>query len=170
MILKMAYVMKIGVISDTHISDKSRVIPKEILEAFKHVDMVIHAGDLVDMSVLDKLKSICKNVKAVRGNMDPPDVKNKLPEKDIIAVGRHKIGVMHGYGHPGSLVDILKEAFKNDAVDIIVFGHSHMPTNERMGTVLFFNPGSPTDKIFSPYNSYGILEINDEIKGSIIKI
>jgi len=67
--------MKIGVISDTHIPDRADSIPKEIMEAFKKVDMIIHTGDFVKMSVLDKLKSVCKNVIAVRGNMDHEDVK-----------------------------------------------------------------------------------------------
>jgi len=79
--------MKIGVISDTHIPVNSDSIPKKVLEAFKGVDMVIHAGDLVDLSVIDTLKGACKEVIAVAGNMDSQKVKTKLPEKEIIKVG-----------------------------------------------------------------------------------
>ena len=53
---------------------------------------------------------------------------------------------------------------------MLVFGHSHQPMNEIKDGILHFNPGSPTDKIFAPFNSYGILEINDKINGKIIKI
>jgi len=162
--------MKIGVISDTHIPDKALDLPKDILKCFQGVDMIIHAGDLADLSVLNKLRSICNNVKAVWGNMDPPDVRKELKEKEIIQVGDFKIGIMHGSGRPDNLIEILSLEFKKDNVDIIIFGHSHSSLNEKRGDILFFNPGSPTDKIFSPYNSYGIIEINDKIEARIIKI
>ena len=162
--------MKIGVISDTHISGESKNIPQKILEEFKNVDMIIHAGDLADLSVLDKLKGICAKVIAVRGNMDPEEVKKILPEKEIIQVGNHKIGLMHGHGAPANLVELLTSVFKNDKVDLIIFGHSHSGINEKRNNILFFNPGSPTDKVFAPYNSYGIIEINGGIKARIVKI
>lgn len=162
--------MKIGVISDTHIPDRSKDLPKEILEAFKNVDMVIHAGDLVDLSVIDQLKRVCPNVKAVWGNMDPEEVKRRLPQKEIIKLGNYTIGLTHGYGPPKNLIEIMADIFKDDKPDIIIFGHAHAPTNEKRGNVLYFNPGSPTDKIFSPYNSYGIIEINGKINARIVKI
>lgn len=161
---------KIGVISDTHIRDNDADVPAKVLEAFKEVDMVIHVGDLLDLSVLDKLKQVCKDVRAVAGNMDTAETKKILPEKEVIKIGKYTIGVTHGYGHPAGLIDILEKMFKDDDVDVIVFGHSHTPFNEKKGKILLFNPGSPTDKVFAPFNSYGILEINDKIEGKIIKI
>ncbi len=162
--------MKIGVISDTHIPDKAGDIPNKVLDEFKGVDMIIHAGDLVNLSVLEKLENVCSNVKAVWGNMDYAEVKEKLPEKQLIDVQGYKIGVMHGYGAPNKLIDILTPIFKDTPVDLIIFGHSHTPVNEKRGKILFFNPGSPTDKIFAPYNSFGIIEITDKIDARIVKI
>ena len=162
--------MKIGVISDTHIPDKAEDIPKKILDEFKHVDMVIHAGDLVDLSALEALKGVCGNVKAVWGNMDPEEVRKTLPQKETFKAGNFKVGLMHGWCHPAKLIELLTEAFKNDKVDLIIFGHSHCGLNEKKGGILFFNPGSATDKVFAPYNSYGIIEINDKIKATIIRI
>jgi uncharacterized protein len=161
---------RVGVIADTHINSKKDELPKEILEAFKGVDMVIHAGDLIDLSVLDKLKRACKDVRAVYGNMDPEETRKVLPQKELIEVNGHKIGLAHGYGTPAGLVDILEKMFKDDNVDVVVFGHSHQPFNEKKGKTLYFNPGSPTDKVFAPFNSYGILEIDDKVEGKIIKI
>ena len=162
--------MKIGVISDTHIPVKSKYVPKEILEAFKQVDMVVHVGDLVELEVLDQLRAVCPDVRAVWGNMDSDETRKALPEKLLFKAGGFKFGVMHGHGAPNNLPEVLSDSFKNDAVDVIIFGHSHAPLNETKDGILFFNPGSPTDKIFSPYNSYGIIEINDKIEARIIKI
>jgi putative phosphoesterase len=102
--------------------------------------------------------------------MDSDDVRKKLPQKQLIKVGNYNIGVMHGYGNPNKLMDFMAEQFKNDNVDLIIFGHSHYALNEKKGNILYFNPGSPTDKIFAPYNSYGLIEINDKIEAKIIKI
>ncbi len=162
--------IRIGVVSDTHISSYQEEFPRKAAEDLKNMDAIIHAGDLVDLTVLDKLKSICKNVKAVYGNMDNPAVKRKLPEKEIIDAGKYKIGITHGYGPADRLIALMKQIFKNDDVDIIVFGHSHAPMNEKIDNTLYFNPGSPTDKIFSQYNSYGVLEINDKIEAKIVRI
>lgn len=161
---------KIAVISDTHIPDRAKEIPPKVLEEIKKVDMVIHAGDLVDIEVLDTLRSACKNVTAVCGNMDPEELRKVLPEKEILKIGNYRIGVMHGYGTPNKLIELLSLVFKCDNVNIVIFGHSHSPVNEKRGNVLFFNPGSLTDKAFSKYNSYGIIEINDKIEAKIIKI
>ncbi|MDD4939959.1 MAG: metallophosphoesterase family protein [Candidatus Omnitrophica bacterium] len=162
--------MKIGVISDTHIPDRSRDIPKQVLDAFKEVDIIAHAGDIADLRVIEDLKKVCKEVHAVWGNMDPYEVRNALPEKDVFEAAGRRIGLTHGYGLPTRLTGLVTEIFKKDNVDIIIFGHSHAPLNKKIGDILYFNPGSPTDKIFSVYNSYGIIELNDKIEAQIIKI
>ena len=162
--------MKIGVISDTHIPDRAKVIPQVILDEFKKVDMIIHAGDLIDLSVLRALRSACTDVRAVWGNMDPYEIRKKLTEKEIIKVANYKIGLTHGYGHPDKLIDLMTEIFKDDNVDLIIFGHSHKPVSEMKDNIFYFNPGSPTDKVFSPYNSYGIIEITNKIEARIVKI
>ena len=162
--------MRIGVIADTHIPDRADSIPPKILEEFKHVDMIIHAGDLVDLKVMEQLKSICKNVRAVWGNMDPYEVRKEIPEKQVFEVAGFKIAVMHGWGTPATLTELLGNIFKNEHPDIIIFGHAHCAFNEKRQDILYFNPGSPTDKVYSPYNSYGIIEIGDKIEAKIIKI
>ena len=132
--------------------------------------MIIHAGDLVDLEVITQLKAACPNIKAVYGNMDGLEARRAFKEKEIIKIGKYKVGIMHGYGAPNKLVDLMSEAFKKDDVDIVIFGHSHTAINQTQNGVIFFNPGSPTDKVFSTYNSYGIIEINDKIEAKIIKI
>jgi len=158
--------VKIGVISDTHISDSSKKIPEDIANIFFNVDLIIHAGDLTNICITEELNSIAKT-EAVRGNMD--DDSNCLPIKKILDISNFKIGIIHGYGAPQDIRNRIKKEFP--PVDVIIYGHTHTPYNKVEDGILFFNPGSPTDKRFSPYNSVGILEIQDrKITGEIIKL
>lgn len=151
--------VKIGVISDTHITDRSGQIPQAVLNAFKGVDLVIHAGDMVSLRVIEALKGVCPKVIAVAGNMDQEAVRKRYPPKQILEILGHRIGLMHGAGAPFNLIDLLKDAFKQDGCDLIIYGHSHKPMNEEIDGVLFFNPGSATD-LACAYNSYGIIELS----------
>jgi len=161
---------KIGVISDTHLSGEAVVFPEKLYIELKKCDMIIHAGDMVTIKVAQDLKKVCSNFKAVCGNMDPLEVKKQFPEKEIIQAGKFRIGIKHGFGSANKLISSLKECFKADHVDIIIFGHSHNPLNEKDGEIIFFNPGSPTDDILAPYKSFGIIEINDKINARIVKL
>ncbi|MGB2705670.1 MAG: metallophosphoesterase family protein [Candidatus Omnitrophota bacterium] len=158
---------RIGVISDTHIPKAALELPERVCEEFRNVEMILHAGDLVELDVLRELEKLAPT-RAVYGNMDMTEVKEKLPPKDTIVIGGFKIGLIHGYGPPARIIDAVSKEFSR--VDVIIFGHSHSPVNQRVKKTLFFNPGSPTDKIFAAYNSFGILEIGDEIQGMIIRL
>ena len=157
--------MKIGVVSDTH----SKGIPAQLLEELKKVDFIIHAGDFCTRRDLDTFKHL-KDVKAVWGNMDDKEVRSLLPRRQIIPCGKFSIGLFHGAGAPKNILETVKNEFKDDKVDAVVFGHSHQALNQEIDGVLYFNPGSPNDTVFAPYCSYGLLEISDTIKGKIIKI
>ena len=159
--------MIIGVISDTH----SFIIPTSVIERFKSVDLIIHAGDICDTATLKLLKKIAPT-KAVQGNMDELAIKRELPLKEIIDCGDLKFGVTHG--HIGETREALKNAqalFKNDKMDVVIFGHSHQALNEQIGGTLYFNPGSPNDVIKAKFFSYGLISIEaGKIKAEIIKI
>lgn len=161
--------MRIGVISDTHIPKMAKDIPKAVYNGFKNVDLILHAGDFVEADFLKKLKDFKKTI-GVYGNLDSGEVTNILKAKEIIEVGGFRIGLIHGWGAPEGLTERIRMEFKDEKIDCIVFGHSHSPFNETKNGILFFNPGSPTDKIFAPYNSYGSLEITDKIIGKITKL
>lgn len=162
--------MKIAVLSDTHIPINAQDLPKEVYDGIAGAGLILHAGDFVDISVFENLSKIAP-VRAVCGNMDSGAVAAKLPKKDIVKVNGLSIGLIHGWGPPFGLIELVKNEFKDTKVDAVVFGHSHTPISEVKNGVLFFNPGSPTDRIFAPYNSYGLLEIKDgRITPQIIKI
>lgn len=158
--------MKIGVVADTH----SQEIPKQLLNDFKNVDFIIHAGDFCSADDF-KIFSQLKNVEAVYGNMDDQKIRQLFPVRQILRVEGVAIGLCHGYGPPDRIFETVKEEFKKDKVDAVIFGHSHYSLNKRVDNVLYFNPGSPNDTIRAPYKSYGILEVKDgKIRGSIIKV
>jgi len=164
--------MRILVISDTHIPVAQETLPQIILKEAKEASLCLHAGDLIVYEVFEKLNSLTETI-AVRGNMDREETRKKLAEKEIIEVENVRIGLIHGQGAPSSLISFVEEKFKKELknLNVIVFGHSHHPLIEKRGEILYFNPGSPTDKFFAPYNSYGILEIEKgEIKPKIVKI
>jgi hypothetical protein len=161
--------VKIGVISDTHIPVWTKNIPPIVLSSFKEVNLILHAGDLLEMEVLGELCSLAR-VEAVQGNMDAEDVRRTLPLKQTIEVMGIRIGLIHGKGSPRDLVKYVSSQF--EGVQCIVFGHSHIIYNKFHGGCLFFNPGSPTDPVFASYKSFGILTIDEDkkIRGEIIKI
>lgn len=150
--------MLIAVISDTHL--KNAPVPDRVMESIGEVEIILHAGDIVEMAVLDQLSALGTTY-AVRGNMDSGDVAGALPEKRVVEVEGFKIGLIHGSGSPDGMIDWVGMQFGD--VDCIVFGHTHVPLIRNEGGILFFNPGSPTDKIFTEKNSIGFLEVTDRI-------
>ena len=160
--------MKIVVLSDTHMPRAAEDLPASVYKEIEASDMILHAGDFVETDILNKLRKL-KPVRAVCGNMDSQAIHNELRQKEIIEIGKFKIGLIHGHGAPAGMIDTVAAEFTG--VDVIVFGHTHAPVNISKDGVLFFNPGSPTDTIFAKIISFGIFEItNDTINGKIIKL
>jgi hypothetical protein len=159
--------MRVGIISDTHVPTAARSLPPAVFEIFKNVDLILHAGDIVDLSVLDELRTLAP-VEAVAGNMDDSEAHLKLPSKKIIPLGTFQAGLIHGKYK----IDVQREMIRKefDEVDLIVYGHSHTPFWGKVQGVYFLNPGSPTDKRHAPYNSVAILEVGDELTAEIIRI
>ena len=159
--------MKIGVISDTHLKGPSQLLEKIAREYFRNVDLILHAGDLTSLQVLEVFEK--KEVIAVAGNNDAPEVKKKLPVREVISINHFKIGLTHGWGFPIRLERKLAPLFKG--VDCIVFGHSHRAANHRTNGILYFNPGSFSDGITSLWrSSIGLLTIDRDIRGHIIRL
>ena len=151
--------MKIGVISDTHVTSFAE-IPDRILLALTEVDLIIHAGDFVTKDVLDGLKRLGE-VKAVCGNVDSGELRQILPEKELLLLGEKRLGVTHGSGGPYGIEDRVSRLFVD--VDVIVYGHSHQSQNEIRKGILFFNPGRAR-------NSFGILTIGKDVRGEVITL
>jgi len=155
--------MIIGVISDTHLFSRQLVLPQQVWDGFEDVDLILHAGDFCDWGVHDLLSQMAP-VEAVAGNNDPQSIVHKLGRTKIIEAGGKRIGLVHGDGGLGGSTP--EKAFKSfteeDKVDIIVFGHSHVPFAEWKKGILLFNPGSPTDKRRQSQYSYGKIFIQPD--------
>ena len=160
--------MLIGLISDTHIPDRARILPQNVIEAFSNVELILHAGDLTSPGVLEELEEIAP-VMAVQGNMDRANGID-LPKAKVAEVEGLKIGVIHGEVYPRADSDQLIYLAKELDVDILVSGHSHQPKIEQKDGVLLLNPGSPIVPRLAD-RTVMLLEINNrEVNVEIIKI
>ena len=162
-------IKKIGVVSDTHIPTRGRIIPPGLYDIFETVGLILHAGDLVDEQVLDDFKALAP-VEAVAGNMDPVILQSRLGRLKLIEVGAVKIGLLHGdvSGHRIDYDQVL-ELFLPDKPQAVVFGHLHQPVEEQYNETLFFNPGSLIDPRRTPHPSCGLLHLDgSEVRSEII--
>lgn len=150
--------MKIAIISDTHIHKHGNKLETLIKNRFSSVDMIIHAGDYTDIRAVSMLQRSKKFI-GVWGNNDKSSIRELTKEKEIITVEKFKIGIYHGHGNRSTTLDNAYAAFSDDAVDIIIYGHSHQPSIMTKKKILMLNPGSPTSKRKERWYSYIILEI-----------
>lgn len=161
----------VGLIADTHVPVRAREIPRRVFEVFEEASFIIHAGDLVNLSVIDELEKLAP-VLAVYGNMDGPEIRGKLPKLNTVKISGWKIGVMH---NPGALFGIrkMREIAKQKGFDVFVYGHTHNPSIKWEGKTLYINPGSPTNPLppFITKPTVGLLRITrDKIMPEITSI
>lgn len=156
--------MLIGVLSDTHLKEVDQEFVERARRHFAGVDLILHAGDLTSLVVLEALEA--PQVLGVCGNMDGPLVAAELPVKRVVQAEGFKIGLIHGWGSPMGLAERVSREFSG--VDAVVFGHAHIPTNYQKGAILLFNPGSVA-KGFRGSGTAGILEVGKQITGRIFK-
>jgi len=164
-------VKAVGLISDTHIPVRAREIPRKVFEVFEKADFIVHAGDLVTITVIDELEQLAP-VLAVYGNMDGAKIRGRLPKLNSAKILNWKIGVTH---NPRVLFGMrkMREIAKQNDFDVLVYGHTHNPSVKWEGNTLFINPGSPTDPLppFITKPSVALLRITkDRIMPEIIRI
>ncbi|MFH1139497.1 MAG: metallophosphoesterase family protein [Pseudomonadota bacterium] len=158
--------MKIGVMSDTHLTRVQESLTRIVEECFADVDLILHAGDIVSGEVLDYLESA--GVTAVCGNMDGAVAASRLPTKLVLEAGGAVIGLIHGWGAPQGLSRRVRAEFPNK-LDCLVFGHSHQPLISEVEGELWFNPGSALAPRGGP-GTIGFLHIDEKIWGEIVPI
>jgi uncharacterized protein len=158
--------MKITVLSDTHMTRGGMKFPEVLVKDLEESELIIHAGDFQTVEIFNSLKEYGE-LTAVAGNVDEEELKQILPTKTTRVLHGINIGIVHGDGKGKTTEKRAEEAFSNEAVDLIIFGHSHIPYLRYHQGVLLFNPGSPADKRRQPAYSHGVLTIEDESSWSI---
>ena len=154
------------VLADTHIPRRAKGLPEELLPYLEEADLILHAGDLIEASVLEELTHYAP-VRAVKGNLDPPDV--DLPETLEVGFGGAEVAMVHDSGRREGRRRRLARRFPETRV--IVFGHSHVPFLEDEDGLLLLNPGSPTDKRRQPEHTFALLRVErGEVRAKILAL
>ena len=155
--------IKLGIISDTHFPERANSINwQKIEEVFRGADTILHAGDLVSLSVVDKLKKIAP-VEAVCGNMDGYEVAKSLPHKKVLQFNGVRIGLIHGFAGNNEESGLMS-FFAGENIKILVYGHTHVAKNKYKQAHLCFNPGSPVKSHSNTHETLGIIEISEDGK------
>ncbi len=146
--------------ADTHVPRRARDLPDALWRAVEQADVVLHAGDWVDVSLLDALESRSRRLVACYGNNDGPPLRERLPEVASVTVDGLPIAVVHETGAAKGREERCEAAFPEAAV--LVFGHSHIPwdTTTPRGLRLL-NPGSPTDRRRQPHCTWMTASVAD---------
>ncbi|MGP4004198.1 metallophosphoesterase family protein [Streptomyces sp. 8N706] len=145
--------MRLLLMSDTHLPKRARELPGELLDQVSYADVVIHAGDWVDTATLDLLEARAQRLIGVYGNNDGAGLRARLPEVARAELGGLRFAVVHETGPSQGRERRCAERFPG--LDVLVFGHSHIPWDTTApGGLRLLNPGSPTDRRRQPYCTY----------------
>ncbi|MDQ0895802.1 metallophosphoesterase family protein [Agromyces ramosus] len=141
------------IVSDTHVPKRARALPPVLWDAIEAADLVIHAGDWVEVALLDELEARSARLVGVVGNNDGAELRARLPEVATAVVDGIRLAVVHETGQATGREQRMDVAFPD--IDLLVFGHSHIPwdTVSPAGMRLL-NPGSPTDRRRQPAGTF----------------
>jgi putative phosphoesterase len=151
--------MRLAIVSDTHLPRGSRAIPPRCLELMRGADAILHAGDLITVSVLRELEALGPPVHAVHGNVDEPELQMLLPRVRTVEAAGARIAMIHDAGPAGGRLARMRRTFPD--AQAVVFGHSHIPLLEEADGFAIFNPGSPTDRRRAPRHTMGLATAHD---------
>ncbi|MGV0871745.1 metallophosphoesterase family protein [Mycolicibacterium sp. XJ879] len=145
--------MRLLLIADTHVPKRARDLPEGVWDEVSKADVVVHAGDWVDVSLLDKLEKRAKRLVACWGNNDDAELRRRLPERADANLGGLRFTVVHETGAATGREARMARQYPD--TDVLVFGHSHIPWDTTAKTGLrLLNPGSPTDRRRQPFCTY----------------
>lgn len=145
--------MRLLLMADTHIPKRARDLPAPVWDEVDRSDAVIHAGDWVDVDLLDALAARSKRLIACWGNNDGPVLRSRLPERADVMLDGLRFTVVHETGSASGREARMAQRYPD--TDVLVFGHSHIPWDTTAQTGLrLLNPGSPTDRRRQPHCTY----------------
>jgi hypothetical protein len=145
--------MRLLLLADTHVPRRARDLPAQVWAEVEKSDVVIHAGDWVDVTLLDALEQRARRLIAVYGNNDGAQLRARLPEIADVDLDGVRLAVVHETGGREGRERRCAQRFPD--TDVLVFGHSHIPWDTTADTGLrLLNPGSPTDRRRQPVATY----------------
>jgi uncharacterized protein len=145
--------VRLLLIADTHVPKRARDLPERVWDEVARADVVVHAGDWVDPSLLDALEARATRLVACWGNNDDAELRARLPERADANLGGVRFTVVHETGSAKDRDDRMARQYPE--TDVLVFGHSHIPWDTTASTGLrLLNPGSPTDRRRQPFCTY----------------
>jgi putative phosphoesterase len=159
--------VRLLLISDTHVPKRARDLPRQVWDEVAVADVVVHAGDWADVTLLDLLESRARRVIGVAGNNDGSEFTGRLSEEVHVELAGVRFTVVHDTGPTQGREARCMERFPR--TDVLVFGHSHIPwdTVAENGMRLL-NPGSPTDRRRQPSHTYMTTKILDGRLGPVL--
>ena len=159
--------IRAGVLSDTHLVRPDSRFKDQIKQCFHDCDVIIHAGDITDLSILEVFQG--KIIYAVHGNMCNSGVRAYYPEQLLFTLNRFTIGLTHGARLGPDIETALWNLFPE--ADCMIYGHTHKPVCHYHGQVLFLNPGSfQTTTRYGAPGTFAILEAGDELRARLFEI
>ena len=144
--------MRLLLLADTHVPLRARRLPDAVWHAVDSADLVVHAGDWVVPTLLDELQERAARLVGVFGNNDGPELRSRLPEVAYATIEGVRLGVVHETG-PARGREARMRALYPD-LDLLVFGHSHIPWDTTTDGLRLLNPGSPTDRRRQPHCTF----------------
>ncbi|MEX5298035.1 metallophosphoesterase [Kocuria sp. CPCC 205292] len=145
--------VRLLLLADTHVPKRARDLPAAVWHAVDDADVVLHAGDWIDLATLDRLEERAARLVGVWGNNDGPELRERLPEVARETLGGVRFGMVHETGAAAGREVRADRAFPG--LDVLVFGHSHIPWDSTTPAGMrLLNPGSPTDRRRQPYCTY----------------
>lgn len=152
--------MRLLIISDTHVPKRAKDLPAQVWDEVDRADVVIHAGDWIDVGLLDALETRAARLVACWGNNDGPDLRARLPERADVTLEGVRFTVTHETGAAAGREARMSRLYPD--TDVLVFGHSHIPWDTTSATGLrLLNPGSPTDRRRQPAHTYMTAVVTD---------
>src|SRR5690606_22257023 len=149
-------------IPDTHLPVRAKDLPAPVWSAVDAADVVFHAGDWVSVGLLDALEARARRVVGVYGNNDGPALRARLPEVARVELEGVRFAVVHETGAAAGREKRCARAYPD--VDVLVFGHSHIPWDTTADTGLrLLNPGSPTDRRRQPTFTWMTAQVADGV-------
>ncbi|MFB1082837.1 metallophosphoesterase [Jeotgalibacillus sp. JSM ZJ347] len=154
--------MKIIVLSDTHMPRMAKALPPRLIEELTDAELILHAGDFNTVKVIHALEEFAPVI-GVYGNADDQNITSRLPEKQIVEAGPFRIGLVHGHGKGKTTEKRVLETFSGEQIDMLIYGHSHIPSFKMIDGLQVLNPGSATDKRRQKQFSFVKLTVEDTL-------